>query len=59
MIFTHSQLEAIRRGRNKIKKAYEKDVIPELRKDSAWLEAVNDIIDDTALAIQNELEKIE
>jgi len=58
MIITDEILAAIRRGENKIKRI-EAGIVPaEFRKDSAWLDAVNDIIARTCLVIRDELEDI-
>lgn len=57
MILTKKILRSIERGRDKIKKIETKAVESEFQKDSAWLIAVYDIVDRTALAIRDELEK--
>ena len=58
MKITDEILIAIKRGENKIKRI-EANIVPaEFRKDSAWLDAVNDIISRTCLAIRDELEEI-
>ena len=56
-----SELEliaAIKHGKDKVKKIEAKSVPVEFRKDSAWLEAIYDIINRTGLAIRDEIEKI-
>ena len=59
MKITKEILGAIERGKAKIK-GIEAGFMPEIfRKDSAWLEAINDIINRTGLAIRDELEHIE
>jgi hypothetical protein len=52
-------IAAIERGRDRIKKIEENSVAKEFRKDSAWLCAINDIIDRTALSIRDEIIKDE
>jgi len=48
-------IEAIERGKEKIKAIEAQKVVKERRKDSAWLMAVNDIVDRVGLAIRDEL----
>ena len=50
-------IKAIERAKDKIKKIEAKHIPAEFRANSAWLQAVNDIIDRTALAISDELEQ--
>jgi len=48
-------IEAIERGKEKIKAIEAQKVVKERRNDSAWLMAVNDIVDRVGLAIRDEL----
>ena len=57
MSITKETIKAIDRGRDKVKRIEAKAVEPEFQDDSAWLAAVYDIIDRTALAIYDELDK--
>ena len=51
-------LVAIEAGKYKVKRIEAKAVAPEFREDSAWLEAIYDVINRTGLAIKDEIEKI-
>jgi len=55
---TKELLAAINVGSSKVKKIEAKAVSPEFRKDSAWLDAIHDVINRTALAIRDEIECI-
>jgi len=59
MIKNEEIIKAVVRGKNKIKKIESNAVDVEFRKDSAWLDVVNDIIDRVGLAILDELDKID
>jgi len=48
-------IEAVERAKAKMKKIEAKHIPVKFRENSAWLQAVNDIIDRTALAIVDEL----
>lgn len=58
MKITKEIIDAIDRAKDKVKKAEAKLIPAEFHKDSAWLETVNDIVDNTSLAVRNELEKL-
>ena len=58
MKITKEVLVAIEAGAKKIKRIETKVVAPEFREDSAWLEAIYDIINRTALAIRDALEDV-
>ena len=48
-------IEAIKRGKEKIKTIEAQQIPKEKQTNSAWLIAINDIIDRTGLAIRDEL----
>lgn len=52
-------IKRVEQAKNKVKRIEAAAVAEESRKDSAWLGAVNDIIDRVALAILDELEEDE
>lgn len=58
MKITKEIIKALEKAADKIKSIEARHVPAEFRKDSAWLNAVNDIIDRTVLAVRNELERI-
>ncbi len=49
-------LKAIERAKDKLKNIESKMIAVELREDSAWLNAINDIIDRAGLAVLDELD---
>ena len=51
-------IAAVKRGKDKVKRIKAKSVPVEFRKDSAWLEAIYDVINLTGFAIKDEIEKI-
>jgi len=53
---TKELLAAINAGSSKVKKIEAKSVPVEFRKNSAWLDAIYDVINRTALAIRDEIE---
>ena len=56
MKITKEILAAIEAGKYKVKRIEAKTVPAEFRKNSAWLEAIYDIVNRTGLAIRDELE---
>lgn len=58
MKITKKITKAIEQGKDKVKKIETTYVPSEFRENSAWLDAVNDIIDRTGLAIRDKLEWI-
>ena len=58
MKITKEIIKAIEQGKDKVKKTEATYIPSEFRKDSAWLDAVYDIIDRTALAIRDKLEQV-
>ena len=59
MKITKEILAAIDAGKYKVKRIEAKAVPAEFRKDSAWLEAIYDVINRTGLAIRDEIEYME
>ena len=57
MALTKEIIGAVERGRDKMKKIEAEEIPLKYRKESAWVIAVSDIIDRTALAIRDELDK--
>jgi len=58
MIITKEIINSLEKAKAKIKKIEANFVPKEFRADSAWLEAINDIIDRTVLAVRDALEKV-
>jgi len=58
MKITREMVVAIKEGAYQVKKIEAKPIPKDRVKDSAWLAAVYDIIDRTALAIRDQLENI-
>lgn len=58
MKITKEIIEALEKAKTMIKFIEAYDIPEEERAESAWLIAINDIIDRTALAFRNELEWI-